>query len=194
MRKLIKNKWSGIVILFFLIAMFSGCEQTVQQAEEKKPNIILFVSDDHGTDALGCYGNSVIETPNLDRLAAEGVKFTNAYCTSASCAASRSVILTGKFGHATGSYGHVHEYHHFSTFDTVQSLPVLLDDYGYLTARIGKYHLAPESVYHFQEVLEANPRNTVEMANKCMDVINSEKPFFLYFCTDDPHRGAPFTP
>src|SRR6056297_304141 len=99
MKKLIKNKWSGIVILFFLIALFSGCKQAVQQVEEKKPNIILFVSDDHGTDALGCYGNPVIETPNLDQLAGEGVRFTNAYCTSASCAASRSVILTGKFGH-----------------------------------------------------------------------------------------------
>ena len=62
----------------------------------------------------------------VDALAAEGVRFTHAYCTSASCAASRSVILTGKFGHATGSYGHVHDYHHFSTFPEVESLPVLL--------------------------------------------------------------------
>ena len=194
MKKLIKNRWSGIVILFFLIAMFYGCNQEVKEENGSKPNIILFVADDHGTDALCCYGNTVIETPNLDWLADEGVRFTNAYCTSASCAASRSVILTGKYGHATGSYGHVHNYHHFSTYDTVQSLPVFLEDYGYLTARIGKYHLAPILVYHFQEVLEANPRNTVEMANECRDIINSDKPFFLYFCTDDPHRGAPFQP
>jgi len=134
----------------------------------------------------------VIKTPNLDKLASEGVRFTNAYCTSASCAASRSVILTGKFGHATGSYGHTHDYHHFSTFDTIQSLPVMLEKAGYYTARIGKYHLAPESVYHFMEVLPADPRSTFEMAEKCKDVLNAEKPFFLYFCTDDPHRGAPF--
>ncbi len=163
-------------------------------AEQARPNIILFVSDDHGTDALGCYGNDVIQTPNLDRLASEGVRFTNAFCTSASCAASRSVILTGKFGHATGSYGHVHDYHHFSTFDDVKSLPVLLSEEGYLTARIGKYHLAPESVYKFDKVLRADPRNTVEMAEACEDVLNSKGPFFLYFCTDEPHRGHPFTP
>ena len=90
----------------------------------QRPNIILFVSDDHGTDALGCYGNPVVKTPNMDRLAAEGVRFTRAYCTSASCAASRSVILTGLYGHATSSYGHVHDYHHFSTYETVKSLPV----------------------------------------------------------------------
>jgi len=160
----------------------------------QKPNIILFVSDDHGLDALGCYGNPVVKTPHMDKLAAEGVRFTRAYCTSASCAASRSVILTGLYGHATGSYGHVHDYHHFSTYETVKSLPVWLHEAGFLTARIGKYHLAPESVYRFDTILEADPRSTVEMAEACQDVINSSKPFFLYFCPDDPHRGHPFTP
>ncbi|TYA72038.1 sulfatase [Seonamhaeicola marinus] len=172
----------------------SNQKQEVVKEEDNRPNVILFVADDHGTDALGCYGNPIIKTPNLDKLAKEGVRFTNAYCTSASCAASRSVILSGKFGHATGSYGHVHDYHHFSTFDNVKSLSNRLTDAGYLTARIGKYHVAPEHVYLFDEVLNADPRNTVEMADKCVDVINSKKPFFLYFCTDDPHRGHPFKP
>lgn len=178
------------------IAMINckGESKEANLAENDKPNIILFVSDDHGLDALGAYGNPIIKTPNLDKLATEGTKFTNAYCTSASCAASRSVILSGQFGHATGSYGHVHDYHHFSTYDNVKTLPVLLEEAGYETARIGKYHVAPEKVYHFNTVLEADPRNTVEMAKACTDVLNSSKPFFLYFCTDDPHRGHPFTP
>ncbi|WP_111709075.1 sulfatase family protein [Lutibacter citreus] len=189
-----------IIQTLFVVAvlLLTSCAEKSAPKEENlkqdKPNIILFVADDHGTDALGCYGNNIIKTPNLDELAAEGTLFTNAYCTSASCAASRSVILSGKFGHATGSYGHVHDYHHFSTFDNVKSLPVLLEADGYETARIGKYHVAPESVYHFNTVLKADPRNTVEMAGKCGNVLNSDKPFFLYFCTDDPHRGHPFTP
>jgi N-sulfoglucosamine sulfohydrolase len=179
------------------IISLNSCKNSDKEipiVEEGKPNIILFVADDHGLDAIGAYGNPVIETPNLDKLAAEGTKFTNAYCTSASCAASRSVILSGQFGHATGSYGHVHDYHHFSTYDNVQTLPVILEEAGYETARIGKYHVAPEKVYHFNTVLEADPRNTVEMAEQCVNVLNSEKPFFLYFCTDDPHRGHPFKP
>ncbi len=155
------------------------------------PNIILIVSDDHGDDALGCYGNPIIQTPNMDRLAREGIRFTNAYCTTASCAASRSVILTGKYGHATGSYGHVHDYHHFSTYKNVRSLPVMLAKKGYHTAHIGKYHLAPKSVYHFQTTLQAHPRNTVEMAEACRSTITGDRPFFLYFCPDDPHRGPP---
>lgn len=191
-----RNFLKNLTVVFILV--FSNCtkkaKEEVGESELDRPNIVLFVADDHGTDAIGAYGNPVIKTPNLDELANEGTKFINAYCTSASCAASRSVILTGKFGHATGSYGHVHDYHHFSTYDNVKSLPVLLENEGYETARIGKYHVAPEEVYHFKTVLEADPRNTVEMAEQCEGVLNSGKPFFLYFCTDDPHRGQPFEP
>ncbi len=185
------NKLRCLLVMSCFGAAFAG---PYAIADAKKPNIVLFVSDDHGTDALGCYGNSVIHTPNVDRLAAEGVRFTRAYCTSASCAASRAVILTGLYGHATGSYGHVHDYHHFSTYDTVKSLPVLLEVAGYHTARIGKYHLAPDSVFRFNTVLQADPRSTVEMAEACEDVMENDRPFFLYFCPDDPHRGHPFTP
>jgi len=186
------------ILLLTIAISFNNCDKKEiaenSTSASDKPNIILFVADDHGTDALGAYGNPIVKTPNLDKLATEGTKFTNAYCTSASCAASRSVILSGQFGHATGSYGHVHDYHHFSTYDSIKSLPVLLSKAGYETARIGKYHVAPEKVYHFNQVLEADPRNTVEMAEKCADVLKSDKPFFLYFCTDDPHRGQPFEP
>ncbi|GAL81963.1 choline-sulfatase [Algibacter lectus] len=191
------NSYISKILFVCITLVFVGCSDKVKEVvleDSNKPNIILFVSDDHGLDALGAYGNPIIKTPNLDNLASEGTKFTNAYCTSASCAASRSVILSGQFGHATGSYGHVHDYHHFSTYDTIKSLPVLLEKAGYETARIGKYHVAPEKVYHFNTVLEADPRNTVEMAEASAEVLKSEKPFFLYFCTDDPHRGHPFTP
>jgi len=183
-----RYRFSGLVGVLGIFMVTVAC------AGKQAPNVVLFVTDDHGTDAMGCYGNPVIQTPNMDKLAAEGVRFTRAYCTSASCAASRSVILTGLFGHATGSYGHVHDYHHFSTYDSVESLPVLMEKAGYRTARIGKYHLAPESVYHFNDVLEANERSTVEMAEQCREVIGADQPFFLYFCTSDPHRGDPFTP
>ena len=153
MKKHPYSYYSVIILAAITLVFAAGCKK--QKKIPSGPNVILFVSDDHGTDALGCYGNTLIETPNLDKMASEGIRFTQAYCTSASCAASRSVILTGRFGHATGSYGHVHDYHHFSTYDDVPSLPVLLAKEGYLTARIGKYHLAPEKVYNFEKVLEA---------------------------------------
>ena len=154
-------------------------------------NVVLVVVDDLGYD-LGCYGNTAVKTPHLDRLAADGLLFTHAFCTSASCSASRSVILSGIYNHANGQYGHQHAEHHFSSFARVKSLSTRLAEAGYRTARIGKYHVAPESVYQFDEALPGNARNGVQMADNCREFVsaNSEQPFFLYFCTADPHRGG----
>jgi N-sulfoglucosamine sulfohydrolase len=154
-------------------------------------NVVLFVTDDQGQSA-GCYGNPVIKTPHLDALAADGTRFTNAYCTTASCSPSRSVILTGLFNHANGQYGLEHGYNHFRSMENLQTLPVLLNKAGYHTARIGKFHVGPERTYRFDTVLQADPRSPVEMADRCRDIIEAEsdQPFFLYFCTSDPHRGG----
>lgn len=178
-----------IVILFVLVIGI----QLFGQNEKSLPNIVLIVSDDHGTNDLGCYGNDVIKTPNLDNLAKEGIRFSNAYATSASCTASRSVILSGIYNHANALYGHMHGFHHFRAYDHIKSLPLLLEELAnYRTARIGKYHLAPEEVFKFQQVLKGDDRNTVEMSKNCKPFINekSNSPFFLYYCTADPHRGG----
>ena len=154
-------------------------------------NIVLFVTDDQSPDA-GCYGNKKIKMPNLNKLASEGTLFKHAFATTASCSASRSVILTGLHNHLNGQFGHQHNYHKFSSFQNIQSLPVLLNRHGYRTARIGKFHVAPEPVYHFETKLKGNSRNAVQMATQCKDFISSkdERPFFLYFATSDPHRGG----
>jgi len=153
-----------------------------------KANVLLYVTDDHGTDDAGCYGNPVIKTPGLDMLAGEGTRFTRAFCTSASCSPSRSVILTGRHTHATGQYGLAHSYHHFVSFSHVKSLPVLLSNAGYRTVSAGKFHVAPEEVYHFDQYVKGTPPR--RMADMCRPVIAAEdaSPFFLYFCTTEPHR------
>src|SRR5436305_6687522 len=86
-------------------------------------NVVLFVTDDQGQDA-GCYGNRVLKTPHQDQLAAEGTRFELAFCTTASCSPSRSVILTGIFNHANGQYGLEHSYHHFNGYERMKSLPI----------------------------------------------------------------------
>ena len=144
-------------------------------------NVVFFVADDHGTEALGAYGNRVVKTPSLDQLASEGVRFTHAFATTASCSASRSVLLTGVHNHRNGQYGHEHEYHHFSAFPNVRSLPVLLAEAGYRTARGGKFHVAPENVFRFQQVITLP---TLEAFIKA----DSAKPFFVYYGTNEPHR------
>lgn len=158
----------------------------------QKPNIILIVADDHGRESLGCYGNPVVQTPNLDRLAREGTRFTNSFCTTASCAASRATILTGLHNHATGTYGHTHSIHHFSCFDSVRTLPALLNEKGYRTGRAGKQHYAPVSIFPFQWNAPApdRPRHDVAMAESCREFICGASPFFLYWCSFNPHRAG----
>lgn len=154
-------------------------------------NVVLIVADDLGLD-LGCYGNTFLKTPNIDRLAAEGTRFSHAFCTTASCSASRSVILTGLYNHANGQFGHQHGIHHFSVHDQVKTLPVLLGKGGYRTARVGKFHVAPDEAFKFDLVLPEPGRNVAGMANSCGEFLNSKdaRPFFLYFATHDPHRGG----
>lgn len=159
-----------------------------------KRNVVVIVADDLGWQ-LGCYGDKQAKTPHIDKLAAEGVRFTRAYCTTASCSASRSVLMTGLFNHATGHYGHAHADGHFSTYDSVRTLPVLMTEAGYRTCSIGKYHLAPEATYHFETYRNdgiQGARNSVRMAENAKAWIAEKdaRPFFLYWCSSDPHRAA----
>lgn len=163
-------------------------------ARAAERNIVFFVTDDE-SQTLGCYGDAVAVTPNIDALAADATLFVNAFATTASCSASRSVILSGMHNHKNGQYGHAHDYHKFASFyDVVSlSLPRVLAKAGYRTAQIGKYHVAPEEVYHFEKYLPGNGRNAVQMAENVREFINDtsdKRPFFLYFATTDPHRSG----
>lgn len=157
-----------------------------------RPNIVLLVSDDHGREALGCYGNPVIQTPHLDAMAQDGVCFTNAFCTTASCAASRSTILTGMQNHTNGTYGHTHGRHHFACFDDVLTLPAAMKSGGYRTFRVGKQHYAPEAIFPFDGGFPVPEfaRDDVRMSEACRDFIREPEPFLLYWCSLNPHRAG----
>ena len=183
------------LLTWFLMswALLANADDAAKPKSTAK-NVVVIVADDLGWQ-LGCYGDQQAKTPNIDKLAAEGVCFTRAYCTTASCSASRSVLMTGLFNHATGHYGHAHGDGHFSTYDSVRTLPVMMTEAGYRTCSIGKYHLAPEATYHFETYRNdgiQGSRNSVRMAENAKSWITEkdDRPFFLYWCSTDPHRAA----
>ena len=183
-------------LLCVAVFLSTSCEpKTVTAQEVAERNIVFFITDDE-SPTLGCYGDPVAVTPNIDALASDGVLFRNAFATTASCSASRSVVMSGLHNHKNGQYGHAHHFHKFNAYPNVVSLslPRVLTNEGYRTALIGKYHVAPEVVFKFEENLgRANPRNPVLMAEECREFINNrddKRPFFLYFGTSDPHRSG----
>lgn len=178
-----KNATLSFFLLLLLLTGVLGAEK----------NIIFFITDDQ-SPTLGCYGDPIAKTPAIDAVAEDGTLFQNAFATTASCSASRSVVMSGLHNHANGQYGHQHSFHKFSSYFNVigLSLPRNLSEAGYRTGHIGKYHVSPEEVFRFETYLKGNPRNAIQMAEQTKEFITAEsdQPFFLYFATSDPHRGG----
>lgn len=170
------------------LAMAAGRGGAQGNAAGKRPNILLYVTDDQGMNDAGCYGHPSIRTPGLDALAAEGTRFTHAFCTTASCSPSRSVLLTGMHSHATGQYGLAHAKHHFHSFAHVRSLPNLLGEAGYRTFCAGKHHIRPEPLYHFDEYSPVTAPDKMVEAVRPLIEAKDDRPFFLNFNTVEPHR------
>ena len=113
-------------------------------AQDIRPNILFIMSDDHAYQAISAYNDKLIETPNIDKLASEGILFSNASVTNSICAPSRATILTGKFSHLNGKVDNIFP------FDTTQmTFPQLFKKAGYQTALIGKWHMHPNPTNEF---------------------------------------------
>ena len=115
-----------ILVLFLSIVAAHAAE---------RPNVIFVLCDDLRPDALGCYGSKHVKTPNIDRLASEGVLFKNTFCTTSLCSPSRASILTGLYAHRHGVRDN------FSELPALPQWPAKLRESGYATAYVGKWHM-----------------------------------------------------
>lgn len=106
----------------------------------RHPNVVFVLCDDLRSDSLGCYGHPYLKTPNIDRLAAEGVRFANTFCTTSLCSPSRASILSGVYAHRHGVQNNFTEYP-----TALPSFPRVMQAGGYETAYIGKWHMGEEN-------------------------------------------------
>jgi len=130
-----------------------GCFEGVRKSAGRRPNIVFIFSDDHACRTISAYGAGINHTPNIDRIANEGVMFTNSFCGNSICGPSRSCILTGKHSHTTGYTGNA------SIWNNNQFLyPRLMRQNGYRTALIGKWHLngSPGNEFDYWKILINN--------------------------------------
>jgi len=202
--KLLISQFCIYAVLLFLISCNSG---TTGNQKPVQTNIIFMMSDDHAYQAISAYRDHLIQTPNIDRLAKEGMLFSNACVSNSICAPSRAVILTGKHSHLNGKIDNRFP------FDTSQvTFPQLLQDAGYQTAMFGKLHFGnnpkgfdqfkilpgqgayynPDFITKYDGKVKLEGYTTDLITDMTLEWMEEErdpsKPFFLAYLHKAPHR------
>lgn len=188
------------------VALAAALGRGQAQTGGKRPNILFIMSDDHASHAMSCYGSRINKTPQLDRIAAGGMRFENCFCGNSICGPSRATILTGKHSHANGFR------RNGDRFDgSQQTFPKLFQAAGYQTAIIGKWHLETDptgfdhwnilpgqGAYHNPVFIEMGERKKHEgyvtdlISDFSIDWLekrDKSKPFLLCSQHKAPHRN-----
>ncbi len=166
----------------FLLLVFTA---VCAGAEDSRPNFIFFLTDDISWNDLGCYGNDFVETPNLDQMAAEGMRFTQAYLVISSCSPSRNSLITGRYPHNHGA-----PELHTNLPEDQFPFPQALQEAGYHTVLSGKNHMRPDAQSLGFDVVSGGggPGGEADWVQLLQDRPR-DKPFFCWFASHDAHRS-----
>ncbi len=200
------NSLKPAIVVTLLSLFFFGFEETnvneladngVEQPDEK-PNIILIIADDMAWNDCGACGHPNIQTPNIDKLAEDGMMFHKAFLTTSSCSPSRASMITGTYPHQTDA-----EQLHWEIPAEKITFVEKLKEAGYWTAQAGKWHLGEHMVNRFDMLAERNTTDLEETFGELPENDNSgahlwvpllehrpdDQPFFLWLAAIDPHRS-----
>ncbi|MGS2737955.1 sulfatase family protein [Sinomicrobium sp. M5D2P17] len=189
------NKFHFLVLFFLLGNIVNSTAQKPISPGKNPLNIILFIADDLAAEDIGPYGNKIVNTPNLDRLAGESLLFQNAFASSPTCGPSRSSMFTGLMPFRHGGHGN-----HSGVKEGTQSLPHYLRPLNYKVAIAGKYHVGPEENFPFERIMNTNVPEpgfennpglhydlNMEPVDSWLSEQKEEGPFMLVIADHSPH-------
>ncbi len=192
-----------LTILLLLVVALNSCKE---EEKQDRPNIIFIMSDDHAYQIISAYGHGLNKTPNIDRLANEGVRFQNSFVTNSICVPSRAVMLTGTYNHING---HINNSVEFDS--TLSTFPKIMQENGYQTALFGKWHLKSnpqgfdywnilpgQGHYYNPDFIEMGQKSKREgyvtdlITDDCLNWLdnrNKKEPFCVLLHHKAPHRN-----
>lgn len=194
---MIFNKYYTLLHVSILCIVISSCKSQEESSTNKKPNIVLIIADDVSYDDLGVYGHPNVKTPNLDKLAKDGMLFNQAFLTTSSCSPSRTSIISGLYPHNTDA-----EQLSWPLPENKKTFVQELKNAGYWTGLAGKYHMGNFVKDDFDTLLEMQwidapiglDRRLVGDGSGCDEWIKllknrpKDKPFFTWLASFDAHR------